>query len=202
MGVKTFFFENRVSTNLAWFHLTRENLLTPDPFLPGFVIQTGEQRSQGVELDVTASLMAGWNVIASYAYTDAEVTRDNDVTILNKRLGNVPYNKATLWSTYQFQDGPMKGFGAGGGVYGFTSRNASIFGPGQLEIPGYVIVNAALYYDRDLPPGNWLGAKAVNVALNFRNLFDQRYVESAQNTTTRLYFGEPRTVLATVGLQF
>ncbi|WP_255458602.1 TonB-dependent receptor [Nitrospira sp. KM1] len=202
IGVKTFFFENRVSTTLAWYRLTRDNILTLDPLAPGFQVQTGQQRSQGIELDVTATLTSGWNVIASYAYTDAEVTQDNDLTIVHKRLGNVPYNKATLWSTYHFQDGSLKGFGVGGGVYGYTSRNASIFGPGQLEIPGAVTINTALYYDRDLPAGNWLGAKVVNVALNFRNLFDQRYVESAQNTTTRLYFGEPRTVLATVGLRF
>jgi iron complex outermembrane receptor protein len=48
-------------------------------------------------------------------------------------------------------------------------------------------------------PDNWLGAKSINIALNLRNLFDQRYIGSAQNTTARLYFGEPRTVLATMG---
>ncbi|WP_173050333.1 TonB-dependent receptor [Nitrospira sp. KM1] len=202
IGMKTFFFQNRLSTNLAWFHLTRENLLTPDPFIPGFQVQTGEQRSQGIEFDVTASLAAGWNIIASYAYTDAEVTADNNPTLINKRLALVPYNKATLWSTYHFQEGVLKGFGLGGGVYGYTSRNASIFGPGQVEIPGYVRADAALYYNHDLQVGNWLGAKEVNIALNFRNLLDQRYVEAAGNTTTLFYFAEPRTVLATVGLRF
>ncbi|BCA56617.1 Ferrichrome-iron receptor [Nitrospira sp. KM1] len=202
IGIKNFFLNNRVSTTLAWFHLTRENLLTQDPVIPFFQVQTGKQRSQGIELDVTASLIAGWNVIASYAYTDAEVTADNNPALLNKRLGNVPYNKATIWSTYHFQEGPLKGFGLGGGIYGYTSRNASIFGPGQTEIPGYVRVDTAFYYDRELPQGNWLRAKEVNVALNFRNLLDQRYVDSAQNPLTRFWFGEPRTVLATVGLRF
>lgn len=203
VGIKTFFLDNRVSTTLAWFHLTRENLLTPDPTLGpfGFSVQTGEQRSQGIELDVTASLTAGWNVIASYAYTDAEVTKDNDVTLLNKRLAFVPYNKATLWSTYYFQEGPLRGFGVGGGIFGYSSRNASIFGP-ELNIPGYVRIDAALYYNHDLPTGNWLHAKQINLALNLRNLFDQGYIESAFNSTTRLFFGEPRTVLATVGLKF
>lgn len=202
IGAKTFFFDNRVSTTLAWFHLTRDNLLTVDPVNPLFRVQTGEQRSQGVEFDMTATLINGWNVIASYAYTDAEVTQDNDPALVNRRLGNVPYNKVTLWSTYHFQDGALKGFGLGGGIYGYSSRNASIFGPGQVELPGYVKVNAALYYNHDMEPGNWLHAKQVNVALNFRNLLDQRYVEIADNTTTRVFFGEPRTVLATVGIKF
>jgi iron complex outermembrane receptor protein len=86
--------------------------------------------------------MSAWSVIASYAHTDAEVTKDNDPALVHKRLGNVPYNKATLWSTYHFQQGLLKGFGVDGGVYGYTSRSASIFGPGQVEIPGFIRVDA------------------------------------------------------------
>jgi iron complex outermembrane recepter protein len=107
VGMKAFLLDNRVSATLAWFHLTRENLVTPNPdpglAAAGFSVQTGEQRSQGIELDVAAQLTAGWNVIASYAYTDAEVTKDNDPTLEHKRLANVPYNKFTLWSTYHFR---------------------------------------------------------------------------------------------------
>ncbi|SLM50111.1 Ferrichrome iron receptor [Nitrospira japonica] len=203
IGVKSTFLDNRVSATLAWYHLTRSNLLTPDPTLGGvgFQVQTGEQRSQGIELDVTASLTSGWNVIATYAYTDAEVTQDNNPALVNQRLGMVPYNKATLWSTYFFQEGPLEGFGVGGGVFGYTNRNASIFGP-ELNIPGYVRVDGALYYNHALNPENWLRAKQVNVALNFRNLFNQGYIESAFNSTTQLFYGESRTVLATVGVKF
>ncbi len=201
VGMKAFFLNNRVSMTLAWYHLTRENLLTVNPLNPLFRVQTGEQRSEGIELDVTASLTAGWNVIASYAYTDAEVTEDNDPTLVNKRLAFVPYNKASLWSTYFFQEGALKGFGAGGGIFGYTDRNASIFGP-QVNLPGFIRVDAALYYNHDLPQGNWLHAKQLNLAVNLRNLLDQGYIESGFNSTTRLFFGEPRTVLATVGLKF
>jgi iron complex outermembrane recepter protein len=201
IGMKTFLFDNRIAATLAWFHLTRENIITNDPVLTGFSVQTGEQRSQGVELDVTATLASGWNLIASYAYTDAEVTRDNNVAILNKRLANVPYNKATLWSTFHFQEGLLQGFGIGGGVYGYTSRNASIFGP-QREMPGYVRLDAALYYDRPFTARNWLGAKALHAQINVRNLLDHRYIELARNSTTQFHYAEALSVLATVGLEF
>jgi iron complex outermembrane receptor protein len=45
IGAKTFFLDSSVSTTLAWYHLTRENLLTVDPLNPLFRIQTGKQRS-------------------------------------------------------------------------------------------------------------------------------------------------------------
>lgn len=89
----------------------------------------------------------------------------------------------------------------GRGIFGCTSRNASIFDP-QLNIPRYVQIDTALYYNHDLQKGNWLHAKQVNVAVNFRNLFDQGYIESAFDLTTSLFFGEPRMVLATAGLKF
>lgn len=205
IGMKTFMMDNRLSATLAWFHLTRENLLTPnpDPGLAalGYSVQTGEQRSQGIELDVTAQVTPGWNVIAGYAYTDAEVTKDNDATLLNKRLANVPYNKVTLWSTYHVQEGPLKGFGVGGGLFAYSSRAASIFGD-PIDMPAYVRVDAALYYNHALEQGNWLGAKGFNLALNVRNLLDQRYVATAQSGSTFFFYGEPFTVLGTVGLRF
>ena len=110
IGMKTFFWQNRVSATLAWFHLTREQVVTTDP-TAFFFVQTGEQHSQGIELDVTANFTPGWNVIASYAYTDAEVTSDPNIAVLHNRPANVPYNKATLWSTYHVQEGLLKGFG-------------------------------------------------------------------------------------------
>ncbi|HNP61848.1 MAG TPA: TonB-dependent siderophore receptor [Nitrospirales bacterium] len=205
VGIKAFLLDNRISATLAWFHLTRKNLLTPDSnpaqAAQGFMVQTGEQRSQGVEFDVTAQLTAGWNVIAGYAYTDAEVTKDNDPTLEHKRLANVPYNKFTLWSTYHFQEGVLKGFGVGGGIFAYTDRNATIF-ENMPTMPGYVRADAALYYNRELPPGNWLGAKGVNAALNFRNLLDQRYVATSYNGSSSFFFGEPLTVLGTLGIRF
>lgn len=205
IGIKTFFFDNRVSATLAWFHLTRENLVTsnPDPALAlqGFAVQTGEQRSRGIELDVTAQLTPGWNLVTGYAYTDAEVTKDNDLSLVAKRLANVPYNKFTLWSTYHIQEGMLQGFGIGGGLFAYTGRNASIFGD-QTEMPGYIRADAALYYNHDMQKGNWLGARSMHLALNVRNLLDQRYVATSYNGSNQFFFGEPRTVLATVGLRF
>lgn len=205
VGIKAFLWDNRISATLAWFHLTRKNLLTPDSnpaqAAQGFMVQSGEQRSQGIEFDITAQLTAGWNVIAGYAYTDAEVTKDNDPTLEHKRLANVPYNKFTLWSTYHFQEGVLKGFGVGGGIFAYTDRNATI-SEDLPTMPGYVRADAALYYNRELPPGNWLGAKGVNAALNIRNLLDQRYVATSYNGTSSFFFGEPLTVLGTVGVRF
>ena len=69
-------------------------------------------------------------------------------------------------------------------------------------MPGYIRADAAVYYNRALEPGNWLRAKALNVALNIRNLLDKRYIATSHNGSQFFFFGEPFTVLGTVGIRF
>ncbi|MHC5830681.1 MAG: TonB-dependent receptor domain-containing protein, partial [Nostoc sp.] len=66
VGIKQEFLNSRLSTTLAFYQITRQNLLTPDPTNPLYSIQTGEQKSRGIELDVTGQILPGWKVIATY----------------------------------------------------------------------------------------------------------------------------------------
>ncbi|NWF59552.1 MAG: TonB-dependent siderophore receptor [Fischerella sp.] len=88
VGVKADFLDGRLSTTLAAYHLTKTNVITPDPdpilAAQGFSVQTGEQRSQGIELDIAGEILPGWRVIGSYTYTDAEVTKDNSIPVGNR----------------------------------------------------------------------------------------------------------------------
>ncbi len=50
IGIKQEFFDDRLSANLALYHITRQNVATTDPEDPDFEIQTGEQTSKGRDL--------------------------------------------------------------------------------------------------------------------------------------------------------
>ncbi|TVQ12822.1 MAG: TonB-dependent siderophore receptor [Leptolyngbya sp. DLM2.Bin27] len=188
IGVKADWLDNRLSTTLALYRLTQTNVLTSDPRDPDFSIQTGEQRSQGVELTVTGEILPGWNVIAGYAYTDAIVSQDNDIPVGN-RLANVADNTLNLWTTYTFQEGDLEGLGFGLGFFYVGDR------PGDLDntftLPSYLRTDAAVYYRRD----------RLRAQLNFKNLFNVNYFESAQGRN-RIFPGTPFEVLATVGWEF
>lgn len=84
VGIKRDWFEGRLSTTLAVFELTRANVLTPDPDNSNFSIQTGEQRSRGVEVDISGEILPGWNVISSLTYLDAQITEDNRFPVGNR----------------------------------------------------------------------------------------------------------------------
>jgi len=162
--------------------------VTDDLDNPGFSIQTGEQQSQGVELNVAGEILPGWNVIAGYAYTDASITEDNTFPVGNS-IDNVPEHAASLWTTYTLQEGNLEGLGFGLGLYYVGERPGDFYN--TFTIPDYFRTDAAVYYERD----------QFRAQLNFKNLFDVGYFESA-NGRNRIFPGAPFEVLATVGWEF
>lgn len=77
-GLKTEWLDGRLTSTLAFYHLTKTNLLsadlgTEDPFDS---IAIGEARSRGIEFDLAGQITDRVSLIATYAYTDAQITKD------------------------------------------------------------------------------------------------------------------------------
>jgi iron complex outermembrane recepter protein len=187
IGVKADLFDERLSATLALYHLTRTNVSTTGGDA-AVQEQVGEQRSQGVEFNVTGEILPGWNIIASYAYTDAVVTEDNRFQI-GDRLPNVPENAASLWTTYEIQTGILQGLGFGIGLFYQDERLGDL--ENSFTLPSYWRTDASLFYRRD----------RLRVALNVRNLFDVEYYEGARNNV-RVIPGAPFTLSGTVSWEF
>lgn len=189
LGVKGEFLNKKLTSTLAFYQIDRANFATTDPDNPDFSIAAGEVRSRGIELDVAGEILPGWNVIAAYAYTDAEITEDNDLPVGNKLI-NVPENSASLWTSYEIQQGNFKGLGLGAGVFFVGDRQGD--SDNSFTLPSYVRTDAALFYRRD----NW------QANLNFQNLFDVDYIKSSETFREALRPGDPFTVLGSVSLKF
>ena len=188
VGVKAEFLEGRLSSTLAFYQLTRQNVLTPDPRDANFSIQTGEQRSRGIDLDISGEILPGWRITSSYAYTDARIVEDNALAIGN-RINNVPQHSASLFTTYEIQKGNLQGLGFGLGLFYVGEREGDL--DNSFSLPSYLRTDAAIFYRR----GN------LRAALNVNNLFNVRYFEST-NGALRVYPGAPLTVQGTVGFEF
>jgi iron complex outermembrane receptor protein len=187
-GIRGEFLDSKLVTNLAIYQITKSNVATTDPDNPDFSIAVGEQKSTGIELDVTGQILPGWNIIASYAYTDAKVTADND-GLKGNRLANVPYSSASLWTTYEFQKGGLQGLGLGLGAFFVGDRQGDL--GNTFQLPSYVRTDAAIFYRRN----NW------QAALNFKNLFDINYIRSAEYREA-IAPGDPFTVVGSIGVEF
>jgi iron complex outermembrane receptor protein len=189
IGIKADITDDIFAT-FAAYHLTKANVATSDPEDPNFQIQVGEQRSQGFEFSVVGEILPGWNIIGAYNYTDAEVTEDNDIPE-GSRLDDVPEHTASLWTTYEIQQGDLQGLGFGLGFLYVSERSGFPFDPPGFELPSYFRTDAALYYRRD----NW------KAQLNVENLFDTEYYETSQ-TARIVYPGAPFNIRATVSYEF
>jgi iron complex outermembrane receptor protein len=187
VGIKADISE-KLSATLAAFQITKTNVVTADPNDPDLSVQVGEQRSRGIELDIGGEILPGWNIIASYTYTDAITSKDNRVPVGN-RIDNVPEHAASLWTTYELQSANLKGLGFGLGLYYVGDRNAD--SENTSILPSYFRTDSAIYYKRD----NW------KLALNFRNLFNETYYETSQGRNI-IYPGAPFTVIGSFSVQF
>ena len=188
VGARAELFNDRVIATLSAYRLTKQNVVTDDPDRPGFSIQVGEERSQGIELDIIGEILPGLNIIAGYAFTDAEITRDN-TGIEGNRPYNVPLHSGSLWLTYKLQQGALAGLGFGGGVFFVGDREGDT--DNSFELPSYARFDVAVSYRQE----NW------EVALNVKNLFDIDYFESSFSRTSVIP-GAPFTLLGTVSFRF
>jgi iron complex outermembrane receptor protein len=211
-GVKTELFDKRLTASLAWFDITKQNIAVPDPdplkAASGFSRAIGEVRNQGIEFDVAGEVLPGWNVIGNYSYIDSKITKDsapifdanfNAIGVgpgnQGNRLFNVPRNLASLWTTYEFLGGDLRGLKFGGGVLMRSQRqcdNANTF-----QLPGYATVNLLASYSINV------GKSKITTQLNIDNLLNKYYFDSATNSTIQgNYPGAPRTVLGSIRLEF
>ncbi|OKH37857.1 ferrichrome-iron receptor [[Phormidium ambiguum] IAM M-71] len=188
VGVKADWLDRRLSTTLALYQINRTNVLTTDPANPNFSIQTGEQRSRGIELDIAGEILPGWKIAAGYAYTDAKITADNTYTVGN-RINNVPEHAVSLWTTYEIQSGSVRGLGFGLGIFYVGEREGDL--DNSFQVPGYTRVDASVFYRRD----------NFRIGLNIENLFDVSYFETAESTL-RVYYGAPITIKGTISWTF
>ncbi|MEO1300014.1 MAG: TonB-dependent siderophore receptor, partial [Cyanobacteria bacterium J06636_16] len=188
IGVKAELLEGRLAATLAFFDLTLENIATADPDNGEFVIPIGEQTSQGVELTVQGEILPGWNVVASYGWLDAEVSESEDFPE-GATPAHTPENTASLFTTYEIQEGNLAGLGFGLGIFFVDDRFGNV--QNDFKLDSYWRTDASIFYRSD----RW------RVGLNFQNIFDEEYFTGGvlrRGTNP----GQPFTVLGSIAFTF
>jgi iron complex outermembrane receptor protein len=164
-GVKFDRLGGRFTATLSVYDIRVKNILRTDPNPAGAAkfaqVQSGEQVSRGVEVDVVANPFTGFNVVAGFAYNNAKLTNDVAATE-GRRPGTAgsPY-LGNLWLSYRLSDGPLKGLGLGaGGNYASDNMVVNDANNGQFTLPHYVVLNASAFYDQ---PHYRLSVKMDNI---------------------------------------
>jgi len=181
----------RASVTASIYQIRLKNVLAtnPDPTLAtlGYKVQTGEQMSQGVELDGTYKLMPGWDLLTAYAHTNAHIESDGTYQSGSK-VPNVPDDSLRLWSVYELQSGRFAGLGFGGGMTAASSRETNLVAKATpnlvASMGGYAVFDALVYYRFQRYNHR------CKLSLNITNLFDHSFWQSATSYGW-LYAGEP-----------
>lgn len=183
--------------------LTQKNLTTADPLDMRNTVQIGEARSRGFELEGKAVLNRNLSLIASYTYTDSEITQSGYVTSAYTDKGYelpfTPRHRASAWLDYTLDDGPFTGLGLGAGarytgVLWGSSAVSTTAARDRIQSGNVTVFDAALHYDLGKLAND---LKGTRVALNASNLFDKDYITACTNTTA-CYYGPRRNVTATL----
>ena len=172
----------------ALYQLDRTNTRSPGP-TPGTVVQTGEQRSRGVEIEATGRIRSDWFVTGGYSYQEAEILSQTSACNPVGRTCEVPLvprHTASAWTRYDFSGA----FGVGLGVRHQSESFASI--SNAVVLPAYTRFDAGLFF-RPAPQ--------VQAQLNFENLLGEDYFSTAHNDNN-ISTGAPRSVRLTVRFGF
>lgn len=188
--------DDTITATLAAYHMKKNNILTSDPVNAGFSIAAGKARSRGIEADVTARLPGGFNVLATYAYTDAEwISSSLDVSFglaiqPGDPLINIPKHAANLLVTKEFDLGDAGVITIGGGV-NYTSKRLGETGF-DFYLPDYTLVRAMASY---------APSESVKLSVDATNLFNETYYPASYH---RYWVtpGTPRAVTFRVDFSF
>lgn len=197
-GTKTSFFNNRLLAQMSFYSINQSGRLIEDPSNTGGIIrliQLGEEESQGVELDITGSILSNLSITANYAYNDVEITDvEDEISVLDLENNN-PQHTAGLWGKYTFTGGLLQNLGVGLGLR-YVSDSQTIDPATNLidnviSFPSYFTAKGAIYYQY----------QNMKLSFNVNNIFDKRYFIGGLNSG-RVFPGAPRNYLATVSYTF
>jgi iron complex outermembrane receptor protein len=175
---------------VALYEITRENVRTPDPLNPFASVQTGEQRSRGLETDLVWEPAPSLSVLFSYTYSDAEVTEDNSLPE-GDRLARVPEHSGRLAARYRFARPALQGLEIGGGLTAVSERELTL--PNAYAVDGSLLLDAQISWDFG----------GYSVALSALNLTDEDEFEPYQYLGRSVVIPtQPRSAFLSVRAEF
>ena len=167
-----------LSLTAAAFRLDRTNTSAPDPNDATRIVQTGRQRTTGLELGAAGSITPAWQVIGGAAFQRAKIVSTTSAAAAGKRVPLVPERTFSLWNRVQV----MPAVGVGFGVVHQTDMFAAI--DNTVTLPGFTRADGALFLR--------LGA-SMSAQVNVENLFDERYYATSHGNNN-IMPGASRTV--------
>ncbi|KAB8041663.1 TonB-dependent siderophore receptor [Janthinobacterium aquaticum] len=162
----------RASYTAAVFDLVRNNVSTSAIGNPGFLLQTGQAKSRGVELEARLDLASRLALIAQYTYLDTNINRSNNGDQGLQQAG-APRHSASAWARQSFTLAEATPAYAALGMRFLGNMRSNSDGENlNIRNGGLTQWDAALGLSR----GPWNFTLNVNNVLNKQTLYDCGYL--------------------------
>ena len=174
-------------TSLALYRLDRGNVAVADPDNAGQSLLIDAQRSKGLEWEIGGNLSKTVQLLAGYAYQDAELTETVSASARKgAQLPLVPEHSAFVWGRWDISPKFGLGMGINGQSAVYTSTSNAV------RLPGFARWDAAIYYTQ---------SETLKWQLNIENISDRHYFSSAHNDNN-ISVGTPREFKLSAHLDF
>ena len=199
VGIKGSPYGGKLNTSLALFRTYeshRSQVAVPSPCAGSptggaCYVDEGKLRSQGLDAEVSGELLPRWQIAAGYTYNQTRYLKDTAANTGLPFASFTPRHLVRLWTGYQLP-GELSAWTVGGGVT--LQSNAYKIDRGvRIDQGGYAVWSARLAYRV---------TRNVTAAVNITNLFDKTYYQTLGGTRSANWYGEPRTVTATLQAVF
>lgn len=167
----------------AAYRLDRTNSAAPDPANPAVTVQTGAQRTTGVEFGANGDVTPWWQVAGGVVAQRAVLTSTTTAAKAGATVPLVPARAASLWNRVRVA--PALGLGLG--VLRQGRSYAAV--DNAVTLPAFTRLDAAAFLRL---PG------ALRAQVNVENVLDRRYYPTSQGNNN-IMPGAPRTVRVTLG---
>lgn len=182
---------HQLTGQIAGYQIDRSNVaVTDNADLLRRSKAAGQQRSRGVETDLTWQATEALSLLANYAHTDARFTDSLAGVPAGNKLALVPENSGRLWANYRFQQPMIKGLSIGGGVY--VQGAAYLSNNNAYKVDGYHSFDASIAYELE----------HFRLAATVKNLTDEKYFQAYNYFGGRVIAAEGTSAYVTASVKY
>jgi len=171
------------------FNLVENNVLTTDPADSTYSIQTGAQRSRGLELEALGSLPYNMHILASFTYQEPKITKSSVAAQIGARPTAIPTHMASIYLDKGVRVTQKVSAGLGIGMRYNGNTEGTL--PNTFVVPSQLVWDMQAHVDRG----------RARVQLNATNLTDRRIIAACTRVVACSY-GSGRAVFVTMSYRW